>query len=306
MTRTVVGVFDYAHQSEEAIRELTAAGFRNEDISFAKLGPDSHRAEEMAHDAAAGESAALGAAGGAMIGGLGGLLLGLGLLAIPGLGPLAAAGPIVAALTGAGVGAGVGGVTGAFMELGIPEEEALYYADEIRRGGSVVAVQAEEHRAWQAEEVLRRHGAVDIERRREGTRSPANASPSMVREPAVASSATLERPAVPSQIPSDDDTAAWDKEFLDHYKRNFGTADRTFDELQPAYEYGYHASSDPRFLEGDWEDTEANIRQDWSTRGHGAWDEVKDAVHCGWSCGRSRKSTMSLFPGERDDPPFAI
>jgi len=247
------------------------------------------------------DGAAVVATGGALLGGIGGLLLGLGAFTIPGLGLLAAAGPLVTAITGAGVGAGLGGIVGALTEAGIPEEESHFYVEGLRRGSTIVMVHVKDGREWKAEEILRGHGAIDIERRKEQWRSdspdwaglprydtaPADrAAREHEREPAIASSATLERPPATSQIPPLSESAQWQDDFHEHYRRHFGHSGLTYDEYRPAYEYGYHAASDPRFRKGDWDETETNIRQDWSTRGHGSWDDVKDAVHCGWTYGR--------------------
>jgi hypothetical protein len=86
-------------------------------------------------------------------------------LAIPGIGPIVAAGPLAAALAGAGVGAVAGGLIGGLTGAGVPEEDANYYAESVRRGGTLVTVRADESRADEAARIMRNHGAVDIERR---------------------------------------------------------------------------------------------------------------------------------------------
>jgi len=129
------------------------------------------------------DGTAAGAGIGAVVGGLGGLLVGLGALAIPGIGPVIAAGPIVAALAGAGVGAVTGGVIGALVDLGIPEESAHEYAESVRRGNVLVAAQVADNRADEATRIMQRQGLVDIKREAEGWRSSgwkgfdANATP---------------------------------------------------------------------------------------------------------------------------------
>ena len=92
-------------------------------------------------------------------------LLGWALLAIPGIGPIVAAGPLVAALTGAGIGAVAGGLIGALTDVGVPEEEAGYYAEGVRRGGTLVTINAEDSMADQAIDILEDHNAVDVEQR---------------------------------------------------------------------------------------------------------------------------------------------
>jgi len=104
-----------------------------------------------------------------VVGGVLGLLVGIGALAIPGIGPVIAAGPLVAALgtaaAGAGIGAAAGGLLGALVGAGIPEEEAHLYAEGVRRGGSLVTVSTDESMASTAYSVLRRHNAVDVDER---------------------------------------------------------------------------------------------------------------------------------------------
>jgi uncharacterized protein (TIGR02271 family) len=117
------------------------------------------------------DDTAKGAGIGAAIGGLGGLLLGLGALAIPGIGPVIAAGPIAAALAGAGIGAVTGGIIGALVDLGIPEESAHVYAESVRRGNVLVAAQVEDMRADEATRIMERSGLIDIERESQSWRS---------------------------------------------------------------------------------------------------------------------------------------
>ena len=286
--KTVVGLIDHLEEAEAAVRELTASGFRREDISLVASDRRDERGAEFESDGEAAEGAAYGATGGAVLGGIGGLLVGLGALAIPGFGPLIAAGPLVAALTGAAVGAGVGGMVGGLMQMGVPEEEAHLYAEGVRRGGSLVIVNASRDGDWTAVDILQRHGAADIEQQH-AQAATATAATTREREPAIPSSATLDRPPAQSQIPESlDDDLDWDPDCRKHFEDNISGSGRSYDEVRPAYEFGYHASADPRYSTAPWDDTEPTIRQDWSTRGQGAWDEVKDAVRCGWDCGRRR------------------
>jgi len=109
--------------------------------------------------------AATGAVTGGVVGGAAGLAASLMSLTIPGIGPIIAAGPIVAALTGAGVGAVAGGLIGGLTDLGVSHEHAEYYSEAVRRGGALVTVRADESRAERAAEIMREHGAIDIDRR---------------------------------------------------------------------------------------------------------------------------------------------
>lgn len=111
--------------------------------------------------------AATGAVTGGVVGGAAGLAASLMGLAIPGIGPIIAAGPIVATLSGAGVGAVAGGLIGGLTDMGVSKTDAEYYAESVRRGGALVTVRADDSRAERAAEIMRAHGAIDIERRAE-------------------------------------------------------------------------------------------------------------------------------------------
>jgi hypothetical protein len=115
--------------------------------------------------------AATGAVTGGVVGGAAGLAASLMGLAIPGIGPIIAAGPIVATLTGAGVGAVAGGLIGGLTDMGVSRPDAEYYAEQVRRGGALVTVRADDARAERAADIMRAHGAIDIERRAEQWRT---------------------------------------------------------------------------------------------------------------------------------------
>jgi hypothetical protein len=161
--KVVIGLVDAEIQDENIVQRLQNEGVATSDISV--IFPDKHGTKDFAHEhnTKAPEGAVVGAAGGGAIGGTIGLLAGIGALAIPGLGPFIAAGPLMAALSGAAAGAAVGGVTGALVGLGIPELEAKAYEGKLRGGNVLIAAHVvdgdQENRA---REVLRREGAHDI------------------------------------------------------------------------------------------------------------------------------------------------
>lgn len=169
MSKTVIGMMDNIGEAQAVVKDLVATGIRREDIGF--MANEKHAVPSSAHlneseggDAASGALA--GAGTGAAIGGVAGLALALAPLAIPGIGPIVAAGPIAAALTGAGIGALAGGLIGGLMRMGVPEDEAHYYAEGVRRGGILVTVAAESQaQADTAVDVMKRHGAIDIDER---------------------------------------------------------------------------------------------------------------------------------------------
>lgn len=137
----VLGYYDTELEAVIAIEQLKREGYSSDDISVISKNRENvdHITEET--DTKAVEGAATGAAAGGMLGGLGGLLAGLGALAIPGIGPVIAAGPIIAGLTGAAAGAGVGGLAGALIGMGIPEDEAHRYNDYVNEGKILVLVE---------------------------------------------------------------------------------------------------------------------------------------------------------------------
>jgi uncharacterized protein (TIGR02271 family) len=161
---TVVGVFEDPDQARAAIEALKYDGFSGDAISI--LSPDRAAAEAIAEDTGthAGSGAATGAVAGGVLGGLGGWLVGVGALAIPGVGPVIAAGAFAAALGGAAIGAGVGAIAGALIGMGVPEEHAKYYEGEARAGKTLVTVRAN-GRYDEAQRILRDHDAYDVESR---------------------------------------------------------------------------------------------------------------------------------------------
>jgi hypothetical protein len=166
----VFGLFDQRRALEAAIDTLRLEGFRDADISA--LLPDMPATRELAHEkhTKAPEGATVGAAAGGVLGGTLGLLVGLGALAIPGLGPFIAAGPIMATLAGAGVGGAVGTLTGALVGMGIPEYEAKRYESFLNKGGSLLSVHADDSDwAARAKRILDSCGAKGIDKTSEAS-----------------------------------------------------------------------------------------------------------------------------------------
>jgi hypothetical protein len=159
----VFGLYASADVAENAVDQLLVAGFNNADISV--LLPDDETTRAFAHQkhTKAPEGTATGVATGGVIGGTIGLLAGIGLLAVPGVGPLIAAGPIMGALAGLGAGGAVGGLVGALVGMGIPEYEAKRYEGAVKGGGTLLSVHcdtSDEIKA--AKQALKETGARDI------------------------------------------------------------------------------------------------------------------------------------------------
>src|SRR6202140_20307 len=157
------GIYQTQADVEYAVDALRAEGFRNTDFSV--FFPENKGTKDFAveKNTKAPEGTTTGVASGAVIGGTLGWLAGIGALAIPGIGPLIAAGPIVAALAGVGVGGAVGGITGALIGIGIPEYEAKRYEGRIKEGGILLSVHADDSN-WtkKAKDILERTGATDV------------------------------------------------------------------------------------------------------------------------------------------------
>jgi len=150
-------------QAETVLNEFKAAGFSNNDISV--LVPDTMGTHDLAPEkhTKAPEGTTTGATTGGILGGALGWLAGIGALAIPGLGPFIAAGPIMAALSGAAVGSAVGGLTGALVGMGIPEYEAKLYEGKLREGNTLISVHTEDREERKlAKDIFERCGAQDV------------------------------------------------------------------------------------------------------------------------------------------------
>lgn len=163
MKKSIIAILDSQLKTESAVNALQKRGVPPSAISV--LLPDKDGTRDFAHEhnTKAPEGAVAGAGTGGVIGGTLGVLAGIGALAIPGLGPFIAAGPLMAALSGAAAGAAIGGIGGALIGLGIPEIEAKRYEGKIKGGNILVAVHVEDSAQQKvAEEVLKQEGAQDI------------------------------------------------------------------------------------------------------------------------------------------------
>ncbi|MCJ2013414.1 hypothetical protein [Methylobacterium sp. J-076] len=177
--RAVTALFERYADAEGAIERLEALGIPHADIAIlASRSPDAPDMSAPGTAPVAGEAEADAAGGtgtgatvGGLIGGGAGLLAGLGMLAVPGLGPIVAAGWLVSALTGAGIGAAAGGLVGGLTGAGMSETEAAAYAEGVRRGGTLVTVRSEEGRTEQVIAALKEAGSIDLDERAQGWRS---------------------------------------------------------------------------------------------------------------------------------------
>jgi hypothetical protein len=162
MAKTVIGVFDSREQAEKAVSEMRNSGFDINEISIVAKGGrgDGNNGNGDEGDDVLGMgNVADGTTTGGVLGGLAGLALGAGALAIPGLGPIIAAGPIAGLLSGAAT----GGIAGGLIDWGIPEERGRYYEGEVKKGKMLAAVRAHDQKVNTAADIMRKNGARDVE-----------------------------------------------------------------------------------------------------------------------------------------------
>ncbi len=171
MAKTVAALFDRFEDAQSLVQELIHAGVRRDDIGLA-AGKNLPKDEAGRYSPATGtggardpSGAGANAALGAALGGAAGLFVGLVAVAIPGIGPLLVAGPLVAALTGAGVGAAAGSLVGGLMDAGVSEEDANYYAEGVRRGGTLVSVRVPDELVERVAGILKAYHPVDLQQR---------------------------------------------------------------------------------------------------------------------------------------------
>lgn len=163
LAKTVIGVFSTRDQAEKAVAELRSKGFEKEISILAKddranTGRDIDRDENTVMFGG-GDTLSGGAATGGVLGGIAGLALGAGAIAIPGLGPIIAAGPIAGMLSGAAT----GGLAGGLVDWGIPEDRSKYYEKKVKEGNIVATVKTSDDKINSAADILRKNGAQDVE-----------------------------------------------------------------------------------------------------------------------------------------------
>ncbi|WP_407074352.1 general stress protein [Paenibacillus lacisoli] len=215
MNRKIVGVFDTEQAASRAIEDLKTNGFHTEDISV--IAKDRQEVADLSEETGtkAPEGVASGAATGGVVGGVAGLLAGIGALAIPGIGPILAAGPIAAVLTGAAVGAGAGGLVGGLVGLGIPEDEASVYDTNVSEGKILVLVDADEGLSTQVQNLFRTNGAMNTQFYRDnlveegqnyGTAMPAEQG--LPADAPLNEDRTLDTRALDGRLPQDRESSA--------------------------------------------------------------------------------------------------
>jgi hypothetical protein len=290
-----IGLFHDPERARDAINGLKDAGFSGNDISL--LMPDRGQARALAEETGtrAGEGAATGLIAGGVLGGLAGWLVGVGALAIPAVGPFIAAGAFATALGGAAIGAGVGAIAGALVGMGIPEEEARYYEQEVRGGRTLVAVRAGS-RMTDADDLLHQYGAYDVEHRdpssmASGTSGLADAAPvernryDRAETLTTGVGATSGEPMSSGTMATSGD-GGWEDVsagYRGRWQERMGQTGGRWEDYEPQYRYGWEARNDPRYRDRAWPDVESDLRRDWEGRyADRPWDQARENVRAAW------------------------
>jgi hypothetical protein len=221
--------------------------------------PEDRYATQLAEAYDEADAAVDGAVAGGVLGGLAGLVIGLGAFAIPGLGPVIAAGPLAATLMGAGIGAAGGGLLAALVEWGISEEEAEYYLEGVRRGGTLVAVKTPDNQVERVSEIMQEHQPIDLEER----------------------VATWKDEGWTGYEPgpyADIDFDTHNRAFRKHFEKTYADEDFPYDNFAPAYHLGYFLATDDRYMQGPWSDVSPDARNIWEEEYDEDWDKYEEAA----------------------------
>jgi hypothetical protein len=280
----VFGIYPNVSSVEQAVDRLKSAGFRNTDISV--LLPENVGNKDLATIKAtkAPEGAAAGAGSGIALGGVLGWLAGIGALAIPGVGPLIAAGPIVGALAGAGAGGAVGALTGTLVGMGIPEYEAKRFEGRVKEGGILLSVHSD-NSDWtkKAKDILENTGAKDV-----SSTGEASADYAETDRPVPRGTSTTMGDRSTS---SSSGTSEFDSDYRRDFQTRYTGSGYDYSRYEPAYQFGAVCARDARFQNRDWNSIEPDVRRQWEAEhGSSAWDEFKDSIRFGWEKIRGRRA----------------
>jgi hypothetical protein len=312
MATTLIALYDNFETATDVVDDLQAAGFPSDTISMVTndaSGEYQRYVQNMDidhddEDVDAGE----GAVAGAVLGGL----IGLGVAIIPGIGPVLAAGPLAALLAGgvvgAAAGAATGGIVAALVNLNMTEDEAGYYAEGVRRGGTLVVVNvSSDEMVDRAEDIMEDYDPVDIEERTRNWRETGWMGYDPEAEPYTRDELNRERAryglsdydraemadvdrieTVGGEMQSErlwenDEFETYEPYYRTHFNTYYSGTGYDYDRYRPAYQYGYTLATRPEYRDRNWTDLEEEAHRDWEQRTHhGAWEDVKEAVREGW------------------------
>jgi len=281
MNETVVALYDDFSTAQSVVEDLVEVGYSRDDISLVAndaAGEYSQYVQRVDEDVTAGQGAGFGA--------IVGTLTGLGVALIPGIGPVLAAGPLAAALfagVGAAVGAATGGLVAGLIDLGVPQDDAEYYAESVRRGGTLVIVHTTPSQAQNVKDVFNLHDPVNIEHRTEEYRKSGWTGYDTAAQPYTADQVAEER----RRYRADWDDRyplfeTYEADFRNHYDTYFTNSGYTYAQYVPAYRFGYMLGMNDAYRDYDWIQMEPIARRDWEHRYSGTWEDFKDAIREGW------------------------
>ncbi|HLV81338.1 MAG TPA: hypothetical protein VKT32_13720 [Chthonomonadaceae bacterium] len=290
--QTVVGLFDDFQQAKNAAFDLESAGISHEAISLVANNDKGQYATTTTETTTEDTTYSAGSetATGAVAGGVVGLLVGLAPFLIPGLGAIAAAGWLTMTLAGVGVGAVVG-LAGSLIHAGVPHEEAHYYSEGVKRGGTLLVVKSENEMADRVAQILQDDGAVDIHERAAQWRQEGYLPPPQ--DPRIAAAATTS-PSVAAGTTAGtgswgmqhasraNDYSTYERDWQNDFQANYANQGLTYDQYASAYEYGADMAYDPRYRGQNWNTIEPQLRSDWETRQPGTWNTFRNAVRYSW------------------------
>ena len=291
--KTIVAVYDELNDAYQAIEELRDAGIDRSNVSLVTGDPGREYAPYFQEAGSERDEPIEGALAGGAIGGIAGFLLGLGALAIPGIGPVVAAGPLVSGLIGVGIGAAGGGLLGALVKAGIPEEEAGYYLEGVRQGGTLVAVRVMSYQADDVINIVERNNPIDLEERAETWRAAGWSGFDAEAETGATNRAMRTLPEEErdggatarslAAIEYDYENES-ERRFQAHYEQRYAISGHDYGRYASAYRFGYLLADDMRYQGRPWNDIEPVVRERWE-RDHISdrpWEEVKDAIRHAW------------------------
>jgi hypothetical protein len=308
MAKVVAALYDDVTDALEAIHDLERNGFGSKSINVLSNNVSAQQPAEVGEK----ESDVLlkGSTVGSVAGGLAGAMAGLAALAIPGIGPVLAAGPLFMAFFGATAGSVAGGFIGAFADWEIRDAEAEFYAEGVRRGGTLVTVQAESEEAALATEILNRHHSVNMKERtarwrasgwtrfdpkaktftvdeiaRERALYSRTAAPEAGIGAVAEGTETPLKPGKPGILSFEDQDAA----FRDHYRSTYARTGHDYSYYLPAYRFGYNLANDDRYASKEWATIEPELRRFWQDFDSGPWDEFEGAIRFARDAAKGRR-----------------
>lgn len=300
--KTVVGLFDTMEHAKKASLDIENAGITRDDISLVANNASGQYApnEDVTPSEVTGHAIGRDATVGAEIGGVAGLLIGLTGLAIPGLGWVAGAGWFWGMISGAMVGAVTGGLVGALTHVGVSPEDASYYNEGLRRGGTLVVIRAQDTMADRVAEILGDDGAANIEERAEqyrsegftpmgtvaGTTATTMPMPTPFQPVAPMTAGTTSYPTTTTgnteHVGRGMGYEEYSSAFRNDYQAHYADRGWAYERYETAYRYGFDSANDPRYRGRDWNAVQSDLQRDWESRQPGTWDRVSNSVRFAW------------------------